>query len=124
MGRAVAAKQAKAEADKAVSSAEGAVKNTPEDKKEELEKALKDAKSKQEDTEKESKKAEDAEKETKTYELTHDGKPDKLIKRKKLRGEGHVWCWASDKKQQSHLIRPVKCLKKLISKKDCHSLIG
>lgn len=57
-----------------------------------------DAKSKQADTEKESKKAEDAEKETKTYELTHDGKPDKLIKRKKLKGEGHVWCWASDKK--------------------------
>ena len=60
-------------------------------KREEIEKAKKDptdAKSKQTD----------AEKETKTYELTHDGKPDKLIKRKKLRGEGHVWCWASDKK--------------------------
>ena len=34
----------------------------------------------------------------KEYELTHDGKPDKLIRRASKREEGKVvWCWASDR---------------------------
>ena len=65
-----------------------------DDEKKELEKKAKEA----EDKAKEDKKKADDASKKEVYQVTHDGKPDKVIKRRKLRGEGYVYCYASDKK--------------------------
>lgn len=64
------------------------------------------------------KKEEDGEKE---YKLTHDGKPDKLIKRPKKRGDGSTWCWASDRDTTVAPDRARAMLKKA-GVKECLSL--
>ena len=88
--------KAVADADAAVETAQKALDEAPDDKKEELQKALDDAKEKQKAAKDESDKHKDNKEEV--FQVTHNGKPDKIIKRKKLRGEGHVYCYASDKK--------------------------
>lgn len=80
-------------AEEGLKKSEEAVKNieskeSDDDSKEDEPK--KDEESKDNDTKEEPKK-------TKVYQMKHNGKPDKLIKRPKKRGQGSTWCWASDK---------------------------
>lgn len=103
------AQKAHEEAEKTHKELESALKNDPDN--EELKKKVEDAKKKVEDAKSNLDKAKEAEEKAKedkkkaddaskkeVYQVTHDGKPDKVIKRKKLRGEGYVYCYASDKK--------------------------
>lgn len=91
-----AAKKAAKEADDAVDAAQKAVDSASDSEKDEKQKELDSAKEKQKAAKDESDKHKDNKEEV--FQVTHDGKPDKIIKRKKLRGEGHVYCYASDKK--------------------------